>query len=60
VAPNDEQAAVDALHQLLENDALRTQLGAQAAHLATTQLTWAENARNITRVFEQCIREHGR
>ena len=51
VEPGDAPSAVSALDRLLADAGLRERLGRNAAALAG-ELTWAQNARNVSTVFE--------
>jgi glycosyltransferase involved in cell wall biosynthesis len=51
VEPGDKQSAVSALDRLLGDAELRARLGRAAGELAS-QLTWAQNARNVAELFE--------
>jgi glycosyltransferase involved in cell wall biosynthesis len=55
VRPGDCKGAAVALHELLADRALRIKLGSAAAHLAQTELTWAQNARRLTTLFEASL-----
>lgn len=54
VEPGDRPSAIAALDRLLSDPELRARLGRGASGLAA-QLTWAENARNISELFQAAI-----
>jgi len=54
VEPGDAPSAVSALDRLLADAGLRERLGRNAAALAG-ELTWAQNARNVSTVFETAL-----
>jgi glycosyltransferase involved in cell wall biosynthesis len=55
VKPSDKDSAAAALHRLLSDEALRLRLGAEAAHLAETKLTWAHNAVQLASLFDTAV-----
>ncbi len=59
VQPGDGDSAAAAMERLLADAALRERLGSSAADLANSRLTWAGNARNMTRLFEAALRKAG-
>jgi glycogen synthase len=56
VLPGDGPSAAAAMDKLLGDVRLREQMGAAAAELARSRLTWAENAKNIAARFEAALR----
>jgi glycosyltransferase involved in cell wall biosynthesis len=54
VEPGDARSAVSALDRLLGDVELRERLGRNAAALAG-ELTWAQNARNVSTVFQAAL-----
>jgi glycosyltransferase involved in cell wall biosynthesis len=54
VEPGDARSAVTALDRLLGDVELRERLGRNAAALAG-ELTWAQNARNVSAVFQAAL-----
>jgi glycosyltransferase involved in cell wall biosynthesis len=55
VEPGDARSAIAALDRLLGNAELRARLGRGASGLAG-QLTWAQNARNVSDLLEAALR----
>ena len=60
VLPGDEESAAAAIDRLLADGALREDLGASAAHLAQTELTWEGNARRLAGAFQATLESIGR
>jgi glycosyltransferase involved in cell wall biosynthesis len=58
VPPDDPQALCSALHQLLENEALRRQMREKGLAQAA-RFSWEETARKTSTVYRNVIRERG-
>jgi glycosyltransferase involved in cell wall biosynthesis len=57
VPPKNVAAASDAIDRILADTGLRTRLGANAADLFSTSLTWDHNAARMAEIFHEAARK---
>ena len=56
VPPDDEDAVVDALDRLMEDEAMRLRMGGAAGRLLRSQLTWEASSRRMESIFGEALR----